>query len=142
MLKVALTGNIGSGKSTVSHLFEILGVPVFSADTAGHVALRLPEVVEQLTKAFGNDFIDDSGAVNRKILGGIVFPDPEKLRELNRITHPEIKKIMSSWMDSHKATAHYVLCEVAVLFEGNFESGFDKIITVAAPSDVDRKSVV
>lgn len=135
MLKVALTGNIGSGKSTVSRFFELLGVPVFYADTAGHEVLRFPEVISQLTQTFGESILDASGSINRKSLASIVFSNQEKLQQLNAITHPEIKRLMAAWINTHVAEP-YIICEIAVLFEGRFEEAFDKIITVSAPSDI------
>jgi len=133
MLKVAITGNIGSGKSTVVRFFKMLGVPVFSADTAGHTALLRPEVMTALRSAFGAAVFDENGLPDRKKIGEIVFSDADKLQQLNQIVHPVIKEEMTQWFEKQGNNTPYALCEAAVLFEAHFESFFDKIITVSAP---------
>jgi len=141
MLKVAITGNIGSGKTTVVHLFKMLGVPVFSADTAGHRALLRPEVMTALRAVFGENVFDENGTPNRKKIGEIVFADLEKLQQLNRIVHPVIKDEMLQWLEQQPLQTPYTLCEVAVLFEAGFDPLFDKIITVSAPEALRIKRI-
>jgi len=141
MLKVAITGNIGSGKTTVVHLFKMLGVPVFSADMAGHRALLRPEVMTALRSAFGDAVFDENGTPNRKKIGEIVFADLEKLQQLNRIVHPVIKNEMLQWLEQQPPQTLYALCEVAVLFEAGFDPLFDKIITVSAPESLRIKRI-
>ena len=133
MLKIAITGNIGSGKTTVAHLFKILGVPVFSADVAGHKALLHPEVMTALRSVFGVAVFDENGLPNRKKIGEIVFSDGDKLQRLTEIVHPVIKNEMIQWFEQQPIEIPYVLCEAAVLFEAGFDTLFDKIITVSAP---------
>ena len=133
MLKIAITGNIGSGKSTVVRFFKTLGVPVFSADAAGHQALLRPDVMTALCSAFGNAVFDENGTPNRQKIGEIVFANPDKLQQLNQIVHPVIKNEILQWFEQQDLKTPYVLCEAAVLFEAGFETLFDKIITVSAP---------
>jgi dephospho-CoA kinase len=141
MLKVAITGNIGSGKSTVVHFFEILGISVFSADFAGHQALLRPEVMAVLRVALGDIVFDENGQPNRKKIGEIVFSDRDKLQQLNRIIHPVIKNEMMQWFEQQPLHTPYILCEAAILFEAHFETFFDKIITVSAPEALRIKRI-
>ena len=88
---IGITGSIAAGKSTVcSYLEEKYGVRRLDADKTGHEVIMRPEVVKELTKAFGKAILDSAGVVNRKALGSIVFADPHKLQLLNQITHPVI----------------------------------------------------
>jgi len=141
MLKVAITGNIGSGKSTVVHFFKSLGIPVFSADIAGHAALFRPEVITALHNLFGDVVFDENGTPNRKKIGEIVFSDADKLQQLNRIVHPVIKDEIIFWFEQQPPQTPYILCEAAVLFEANFDIFFDKIITVSAPETLRIKRI-
>jgi len=141
MLKIAITGNIGSGKSTVLHLFKLLGVPIFSADMAGHRALLRPDVKTALRSVFGDKVFDNNGEPNRKIIGEIVFADGEKLQQLNQIVHPVIKEEIMQWFEQQTPKTPYIICEAAVLFEAHFETLFDKIITVSAPEPLQIKRI-
>jgi dephospho-CoA kinase len=141
MLKIAITGNIGSGKTTVVHFFKMLGVPVFSADVAGHGALLHPEVMTALRSVFGDVVFDETGTPDRKKIGEIVFSDADKLQQLNQIVHPVIKDEMMLWFEQQPPQTPYILCEAAVLFEAGFDSIFDKIITVSAPETLRIKRI-
>jgi len=141
MLKIAITGNIGSGKTTVAHFFKMLGVPVFSADMTGHKALLRPEVMTALRSVFGNAVFDETGTPNRKKIGEIVFSDSDKLQQLNQIVHPVVKEETMQWFEQQAPQTPYVLCEAAVLFEAGFELFFDKIITVSAPEALRIKRI-
>jgi dephospho-CoA kinase len=141
MLKIAITGNIGSGKTTIVHLFKILGVPVFSADKAGHQVLLRPDIITALRSVFGDIVFDENGIPNRKEIGKVVFADSEKLQQLNRIVHPIIKEKMMQWFEQQQPQTPYVLCEAAVLFEAGFDPFFNKIITVSAPEALRIKRI-
>jgi dephospho-CoA kinase len=141
MLKIAITGNIGSGKSTVAHFFKMLGVPIFSADVAGHQALLRPEVITALQSVFDDTVFDENGTPNRRKIGEIVFSDTDKLQQLNRIVHPIIKNEMAQWFEQQPSQISYALCEAAVLFEARFDPFFDKIITVSAPEALRIKRI-
>lgn len=131
MLRIGLTGGIGSGKSTVAKIFEILGVPVYYADDA---AKRLMNQDEDLKKALVKHFGEGTyieGSLNRAHLSSIVFNNPEKLALLNSIIHPATIKDAADWMQ--KQAAPYTIKEAALIFESGSHAQLDKVIGVQAP---------
>ncbi|HWV65939.1 dephospho-CoA kinase [Chitinophaga sp.] len=132
MLKIGITGGIGSGKSTVSRIFELLGVPVYYADDrAKDIMVRDPELAAQVKHHFGEEIYDAEGALNRKLLGNIVFNDKDKLALLNSLVHPATIRDSDNWaLQQHTP---YVLKEAALLFETESFHHLDKVIAVFAP---------
>jgi dephospho-CoA kinase len=131
VLKVGLTGGIGSGKSTVAKLFEILGVPVYYADAASKRLYHTnKELMASLKEHFGADIYTED-QLNRQKLAQLVFNDPAKLELLNRLVHPPTIKDAEDWMA--RQTAPYVIKEAALLFESGSASGLDYIMGVYAP---------
>ena len=132
MIKVGLTGGIGSGKSTIAKVFEVLGIPVYYADDA---AKKLMNTDEELKKKiqlqFGNDAYKD-GKPDRKHLSEIVFNNPEKLQLLNALVHPATLKDAEKWMQN-QSTA-YSLKEAALIFESGSHEHLDYVIGVTAPT--------
>lgn len=134
MLKVGLTGGIGSGKSTVARIFESLGVPVFYADDASKLVMATDETVKRrLKQAFGARVYKD-GELDRKYLAGIVFHDSGKLELLNSIVHPATIEFANQWISKQKAP--YIIKEAALLFESGSYKSLDLIIGVSAPADI------
>jgi dephospho-CoA kinase len=134
MLKIGLTGGIGSGKTTVANIFKVLGIPVFDADS---VAKELMEndldLRDKLIAQFGH-LVFENGKLNRKWLAGIVFQDPYQLNLLNALVHPVTLKIAENWfVDQH---APYVIKEAALLFEAGAGAGMDYIIGIFAPQHI------
>src|SRR6185503_13296004 len=133
VLKVGLTGGIGSGKSTAAQIFEVLGIPVYYADVE---AKRLMNEDEQLQSAiiniFGNEAYSNK-ILNRKFISSIVFSDPAKLELLNSIVHPAIKKDGETWM--HKQTTPYAIHEAALIFEAKVNKRLDHVIGVSSPQE-------
>ena len=134
MKVVGITGGIGSGKTIVCDIFRELGVPVYEADAEAKRLYDLPEVMEKVKEKFGEDFFQD-GAVDRKKLAGKIFKDPEALKTINSILHPQVKKHFNNWKKQF-AGKPYVLKEAAILFESGTDKGCDKIITVTAPEAI------
>ncbi|MDF2187744.1 dephospho-CoA kinase [Paraflavitalea sp. CAU 1676] len=130
-LRIGLTGGIGSGKSTVAKVFEVLGVPLYYADDAARSIMNNdPELREQIIAHFGADMYDH-GILNRKKMGAIVFNDPEKLKLINSLVHPATIRDGERWMD--RQTAPYAIKEAAIIFESGTQSQLDYVIGVSAP---------
>lgn len=132
MLRVGITGGIGSGKSTVARIFEVLGIPVYYADDAAKRMMNEnEELKEKIKHQFGNDVYAD-GKLNRKRLAEIVFNAPEKLEQLNALTHPATIKDAENWMK--KQTTPYSIKEAALIFESGAQEHLDHVIGVTAPA--------
>jgi dephospho-CoA kinase len=131
MLRIGLTGGIGSGKSTVAKIFETLGVPVYYADDASkRIMNENEELKADIQKKFGEETYNN-GELNRKHLASIVFNNPEKLALLNSIVHPATIQDAEEWMK--KQTAPYAIKEAALIFESGSQEFLDKVIGVYAP---------
>ena len=128
---IGLTGGIGSGKTTVANHFMDAGIPVYIADDEARKIMQSNEIIAEIKNTFGNT-VFDNGILNREKLSGIVFNDPEKLKLLNAIIHPAVKKHFSSWILNHKSSP-YIIYEAAILFESGSYKDCDIIITVTAP---------
>ena len=132
MLKIGITGGIGSGKSTVAKVFEVLGIPVYYADDAAKRLMNEDqELKEKIQLQFGNDVYKD-GKLDRKHLSEIVFNNPEKLQVLNALVHPATLKDAEKWMQN-QSTA-YSLKEAALIFESGAHEHLDFVIGVTAPA--------
>lgn len=134
MLKVGLTGGIGSGKSTVAKIFETLGIPVYYADEA---ARQIMNSDRQLKAALINYFGEETyldGKLNRPYLSSIVFHDRQKLDLLNSLTHPATIRDANIWIQ--KQSSPYIVKEAALLFESGADKYLDFIIGVSAPAEL------
>lgn len=140
MIKVGLTGGIGSGKTTVSKIFETLGVKVFYADTEAKKIYDDPNIRDKVEVLLG-DVAYDHGVLDRKKVAEIVFQNKELLAKLNAIIHPAVGEAYNDWL-SACADEPYVIKEAAILFESGADKGLDKIITVTAPESVRIKRVM
>jgi dephospho-CoA kinase len=128
---VGLTGGIGSGKTTVANYFHELGVPVYIADEHAKTVMQLPEIILKIKVVFGKSVFDND-VLNRKKLAEIVFNSSEKLKQLNAIIHPAVKKDFERWILDYKKNK-FILYEAAILFESGRYINCDVIITVTAP---------
>lgn len=132
MLKIGITGGIGSGKSTVAEMFAVLGIPIYQADTAARRLMNTdPELKADIRKHFGDAAYTAEGQLNRKYLGNIVFNNPDKLALLNELTHPATIRDSEEWAASQ--TAPYIIKEAAILFESGSNHYLDAVIGVSAP---------
>lgn len=133
MLKIGLTGNMGSGKTTVSKIFELLGVPVFYADDAAkNVMVTDPVLVGEIKLAFGGLSYFDDGTLNRKHIADIVFNNSGELKKLNNVVHPAVFRAFDLWLKNCN-DAPYVIKEAALLFESDSYKLCDHTIMVQAP---------
>jgi dephospho-CoA kinase len=136
MLKIGITGNIGSGKTTISRLFEILGIPVFYADTeAKKVMVTDAPLIASIKEHFGTDAYFADGTLNRKLIAGVVFNNEAELQKLNALVHPAVFRAFDQWVLQYP-NAPYVLKEAAVLFESGSYKDCDYTIMVTAPTDM------
>ncbi len=140
MLKIGITGSIGSGKTTVCKVFEILCINIYHADTEAKKILNKEYVKKKIKYLFVDSIFDKNGNINNKILASIVFNDPHLLEKLNSIIHPLVKYDFDSWLKKHKKEK-YILHEAAIIFESGFYKDFNAIITVSAPKDLRIKRV-
>lgn len=139
-IRIALTGSIGMGKSTVAAMFNAAGVPVFDADAE---VRRMQSYGGQLVEAIGTRFPGTvvDGAVNRDRLAGYVLADRDQLAALEMIVHPAVAEARERFIDAHRG-APALLFEIPLLFETGGETGFDKVVVVSAPADVQRQRVM
>ena len=142
MFKAGITGNIGSGKTTVCKIFEVLGIPVFYADDeAKKVMTNDAELIQGIIEAFGTQAYFDDGSLNRKYIAGIVFNDKEQLTRLNALVHPATFRAFDKWVMLQK-NVPYVLKEAALMFESDSYKMCDRTVLVTAPLNIRMKRVI
>lgn len=135
MLRVGITGGIGSGKSTVCAVFETLGIPVYYADAeTKKLYTQNSGLKAEIVKAFGPD-VYFNGQLDRAKLAAMVFSNKEKLDQLNHIVHPFVLQDFENWCKLHE-TKHYVIKEAAIMFESGSYKQMDVIIGVVAPEEI------
>lgn len=140
VIKVGLTGGIGSGKTTVAKVFELLGVPVYYADAASKgLYTSDAELMENVKKHFG-EAVYSGNTLNKNVLAALVFKDPQKLDLLNSLVHPPTIRHAEAWMSQQ--TAPYIIKEAALLFESGSVSGLDYVIGVYTPKHLRLKRVM
>ncbi|MBE0663518.1 MAG: dephospho-CoA kinase [Bacteroidales bacterium] len=141
MLKVGLTGNIGSGKTTVAKIFSILGTAVFNADEEAKKLLNEPSQQSGLVNYFGNDILGSDHRIDRTKLANHIFNNKGALSFINQLIHPLVRQNFSEFCHLH---SNYPVCiyEAAVIIETGFYKQLDKIILVTAPEEVRIQRVV
>ncbi|MHC2992191.1 dephospho-CoA kinase [Pontibacter sp. HJ8] len=142
MLKIGITGGIGVGKTIVCRMFQVLGIPVYDADTRAKWVMQYdPQLKEELQEAFGTAAYTPEGQLNRTYLSSVVFNNPERLALLNALVHPHVGTDFEKWAAAH-AAAPYVIKEAALMFESESWRQMDEIIAVFAPLDVRMKRLL
>jgi dephospho-CoA kinase len=132
MLRIGITGGIGSGKSTVAGIFESIGIPVYYADSAAKRLMNEdPLLKEQLITQFGERTFEGD-TLNRRYLSEIVFTNKEKLELLNSLVHPATIRDADQWMNQQ--TGPYAIKEAALIFETGSQESLDYVIGVSAPA--------
>lgn len=130
-LKIGITGGIGSGKSTVAKVFEVLGIPVYYADEAARRVMNEDEEVrKQIIQHFGPAAYKNN-QLDRAYIGGQVFNDKQKLELMNSLVHPATIRDSENWMQ--RQTTPYAIKEAAIIFESGTQDQYDYIIGVTAP---------
>lgn len=134
MLKIGITGGIGSGKTTICRIFESLNVPVFNADVVAKTIMTSDAaLIENIKAAFGQEAYFDNGELDRKFLANIVFNDENQLQILNELVHPATIQAFNDW--AKKQNSIYCLHEAAILFESGADKTCDYSILVSAPEE-------
>ncbi len=134
MRRIGLTGNIGSGKSTVAKIFEVIGIPVFNADEEAKKLYRENYVKNEMVKEFGSEILS-LGEIDMKLLANLVFNNKDLLLKVNSIIHPKVLDSFNIWIQD-KEELPYVLSESAIIFENNLQSRYDKIICVSSDVEI------
>ena len=135
MLKIGLTGNIGSGKTLVSEIFLTLGIPVYYADEESKKFLDDPTVKNEILKQFGYGILTYDQKINRRSLATIVFTDPIALQVLNSILHPRVRIDFRNWAN-RQINKPYVIQEAAIIFESGFTEEYNFIIHTSCPKEI------
>lgn len=131
IMKLGITGGIGSGKTSVCKVFNVLGIPVFSADTeARKIMTGNRRIIEGINEIAGRN-IYPSGILDSSSLAALIFNNQEALDRVNRLVHPEVFLAFEQWITFQEAP--YVIMEAAILFESGAESRVDRVATVVAP---------
>tara|TARA_B100001059_G_C17741729_1_gene532043 strand:- start:115 stop:696 length:582 start_codon:yes stop_codon:yes gene_type:complete len=140
MIKIGLTGGIGSGKSTVASIFKQLGVSIYFSDTRAKFLMASdPKVIAQIEDSFGSESYVN-GQLNKTYISKKVFSDTRALKMLNSIVHPAVKNDFNLWCTTQKG--HYIIKEAAILFESKSNIGLDKVILVSSPKDLKMSRVL
>lgn len=135
MIKVGITGGIGSGKSTICQFFRTIGIPVFEADTEAKKLVNNSESIRyQLKALFGRDIYLPNKTIDRKKLASLIFNSPPLLQKVNNIIHPEVRKYFYSWCEEQKTP--YIIHEAAIMFESGFYEMMDYTVLVTAPEEM------
>jgi dephospho-CoA kinase len=134
LLRIGITGGLGSGKSTVCHIFRFIGVPVYEADLAARRLMQEDEALQQSIRAtFGADSYVN-GAPNRPYLAQVVFGNAAKLQELNQLVHPAVFRDFESWCAEQQAP--YAIKEAAIIFESGSQRQLHSVVAVLAPTEL------
>ncbi len=142
MLKIGITGGIGSGKTTVCNLFKNLGVPVFCSDDEARFILNNDEaMINDVKKLFGRDMYTAEGLMDRPRMATLVYSDPNAMEQISQLVHPKVNDKFLSWVEENEGAA-YVLKEAAILFETGRYHDLDKIINVFAPKEIRLERVM
>lgn len=144
MLWVGLTGGIATGKSTVSKLLMVRGLPVVDADVLAREAVQIGTVVHaEIVQAFGPDAVLSDGQLNRKRIGEIVFRDPVRLQWLESVIHPEVRRLAEAKRRELQSQGHQVaFYDVPLLFEKKMESLFDRVVVVACSPELQLQRLI
>lgn len=141
MKVVGITGGIGSGKSTVCKLFELLGVPVFYSDDEAKKLYEDASVRAKVLRLFGKKVMQKGGKIDKARLAEIVFSDKTLLAQLNGIIHPEVAKRFKAWKKTQKG-ARMLIKEAAIMIESGAYKELDYLISVISPKELKIKRLL
>lgn len=139
MLKIGLTGGIGSGKTTVSDLFSKLGIPIIDTDIIAHELVNNKIILKEIITSFGNKIINIDGSLDRKALSKLVFNNPENKQKIEDILHPEIRSTVNEkihQLDLSDQPPAYVIIVVPLLIETNFDRIIDRTLVIMSDENI------
>jgi dephospho-CoA kinase len=144
MLLVGLTGNIGSGKSTVAQLLSERGATIIDADVLARRAVELGTgAYASIVERWGTSILAADGLIDRGALRRIVFSEPQELEQLNAIVHPEVERMRAALVEQARLRGdRLVVCDIPLLFERRMTGAFDRIVLVDAPRPVRLERLV
>ena len=135
--KLAITGSIGSGKSVVSRMMNVLGVPVYDCDVNAKRLMTDDEfIVSELKRMFGDECYEDDGTLNRQYIASRIFTDKENIKRVNSLVHPVVRRDFEEW--AAKQESSVVAVETAILYESGMIEAVDKVLVVWA----DRETAI
>jgi dephospho-CoA kinase len=135
--KLAITGCIGSGKSVVSRMMNVLGVPVYDCDVnAKRLMTDDGFIVSELKRMFGDECYEDDGTLNRQYIASRIFTDKENIKRVNSLVHPVVKRDFEEWAARQESSV--VAVETAILYESGMIEAVDKVLVVWA----DRETAI
>jgi len=129
MKVVGITGGIGSGKTTVCRIFELLGIPVFNADAEAKKLYDEPLIRKKTIKLLGKQILDRKGKIDKKKLASIVFNDKSSLKKINGLIHPIIRQRFLTWRKKQSGT-NYLIKEAAIMIESGAHKYIDYLISI------------
>ncbi len=134
MLKIGLTGGIGSGKTTVTELFSSLGIPIIDADLiAREVTAPGQPALPEISRLFGGQIVDNSGQLKRRELREIIFSNPEKRQQLEAILHPLIRQRILEKSSDASHNAPYCILSIPLLLENHWQSAVERVLVIDTP---------
>ena len=137
LVKLAITGGIGSGKSVVARMLSILGVPVYDCDSnAKRLMVSDAYIVSELKRMFGEECYEDDGTLNRQYVASCIFTDKQNIKRVNSLVHPVVKRDFESWAE--KQNSNLVAVETVILYESGIIESVDKVLVVWA----DRETAI
>jgi dephospho-CoA kinase len=142
MLKIGITGGIGSGKSIVCKIFSLFGIPVYNADAAAKQLMNSDrQLITGLKKLFGEKIYDSKKILNKKLFADVIFNSRDNLHKANLLIHPSVRKDFKNWLHEF-SSCPYIIMEAAILFESGSHKNLDCIITVTAPEKLRINRVI
>lgn len=131
MFKLGITGGIGSGKTSVCRVFEVLNIPVFSADRVAREITETDEIIINGINSIAGRNLYLNGSLDRPALSNLIFNDQSLLKKVNSLVHPAVFKYFERWVSEQ--TSSYVIMEAAILFESGASKMVDRVATIVAP---------
>ncbi len=135
MKRIGLTGNMGSGKSTIARIFEVLRVPVFYSDDVARQLYQRNDVEKELALLFPDNDFYKNGIFQKSELSALVFSNPESLQKINQLIHPLVEQEFQLWVIDYKHEP-YVVQESAIIFENSLQHRFKSVVHVSAPLEI------